>query len=131
VGRSRLQAPTGGGPVGQPGCDVPRRPPDRTAAVSLLTTPDLRPQADRSGRLPSYLGSERVVSIGACSCPGFSRGIRGPRPASPERFIARVEASAPPYAVVRPVYGRPIGDRYRRRPTSRSISRWCSRSAIA
>jgi len=33
---SRLGVSTGGGPLGQPGCDVPPRPPDRTSAVSLL-----------------------------------------------------------------------------------------------
>jgi hypothetical protein len=89
VGRSRLEAPTGGGPLGQPGCDVRRRPPGGAVAVSLLTTPILPSQATRRGRLPSYLGSERVFVIGACVCPGFSRGIRGPRPASPERFSLR------------------------------------------
>src|SRR5512141_959960 len=86
VGRSRLEAPTGGAPLGQPGFDVRRRPPSGTVPVSLLTTPDPRSPATRGGRLPSYLGSERVFSIGACVCPGFSRGIRGPRPASPERY---------------------------------------------
>ena len=50
-GRSRLEAPTGRGPRGQPGFDVRWRPPDGTAAVSLLTTPCLRPQAIRRGRL--------------------------------------------------------------------------------
>ena len=50
-GRSHLEAPTGRGPRGQPGFDVRRRPPDGTAAVSLLTTPYLRPQAIRRGRL--------------------------------------------------------------------------------
>jgi hypothetical protein len=89
VGRSRFEAPTGGGPLGQPGCDVRRRPPGGAVAVSLLTTPILPSQAARRGRLPSYLGSERVFVIGACVCPGFSRGIRGPRPASPERFSLR------------------------------------------
>lgn len=69
--RSRLEAPTGGGPLGQPGCDVRPRPPGGTVTVSLLTTPDPEPQADPGGRLPSYLGSERVFSIGACVCPGF------------------------------------------------------------
>src|SRR5207342_2841355 len=50
-GKSHLEAPTGRGPRGQPGFDVRRRPPDGTAAVSLLTTPCLRPQAIRRGRL--------------------------------------------------------------------------------
>jgi len=71
VGRSHLEAPTGGGPLGQPGCDVRRRPPGGAVAVSLLTTPILPSQAIRRGRLPSYLGSERVFVIGACVCPGF------------------------------------------------------------
>jgi len=31
--RSRLGAPTGGGPFGQPGCGVRRRPPGGAAAV--------------------------------------------------------------------------------------------------
>jgi hypothetical protein len=39
--------------------------------VSLLTTPDPGEQAPPGGRLPSYLGSERVFSIGACIGPGF------------------------------------------------------------
>src|SRR5512132_3014236 len=65
-GGSRLEAPTGGGPLGQPGCGVRRRPPGGADSVSLLTTPGPRPQADRGGRLPNYLGSERVFSIGAC-----------------------------------------------------------------
>jgi len=71
VGRSRLEAPTGGGPLGQPGFDVRRWPPGGAAAVSLLTTPILPSQATRRGRLPSYLGSERVFVIGACIGPGF------------------------------------------------------------
>src|SRR5213592_2714091 len=70
-GVSRLEAPTGGGPLGQSGRGVRRRPPDGAASVSLLTTPGPRPQADRGGRLPNYLGSERVFSIGACISPGF------------------------------------------------------------
>jgi len=49
---SRLGAPTGGGPLGQPGFVVRRRPPGRTTTVSLLTTPDPRPQAHRGGRPP-------------------------------------------------------------------------------
>src|SRR5438067_1295738 len=36
--RSRLEAPAGGDPLGQPGCGVRGRPPDGTADVSLLTT---------------------------------------------------------------------------------------------
>jgi hypothetical protein len=87
--RSRLEAPAGGGPLGQPGCDVRRRPPGGATPVSLLTTPIPRSQASRGGRLPSYLGSERVFRIGACVGPGFYRGIRGPRPASPERDPSR------------------------------------------
>ena len=71
VGRSRLEAPTGGGPLGQPGFDVRRRPPGGAVAVSLLTTPILPSQATGRGRLPSYLGSERVIVIGACVGPGF------------------------------------------------------------
>jgi hypothetical protein len=71
VGRFRLEAPTGGGPLGQPGFDVRRRPPGGAAAVSLLTTPILPSQATGRGRLPSYLGSERVIVIGACVGPGF------------------------------------------------------------
>jgi hypothetical protein len=71
VGRSRLEAPTGGGPLGQPGFDVRRRPPGGAVAVSLLTTPILPSQATGRGRLPSYLGSERVIVIGACIGPGF------------------------------------------------------------
>ena len=71
VGRSRLEAPTGGGPLGQPGFDVRRRPPGGAVAVSLLTTPILPSQATERGRLPSYLGSERVFVIGACIGPGF------------------------------------------------------------
>jgi hypothetical protein len=39
--------------------------------VSLLTTPILPSQATGRGRLPSYLGSERVIVIGACVGPGF------------------------------------------------------------
>ena len=71
VGRSRLEAPTGGGPLGQPGFDVRLRPPGGAVAVSLLTTPILPSQATGRGRLPSYLGSERVIVIGACVGPGF------------------------------------------------------------
>ena len=71
VGRSRLEAPTGGGPLGQPGFDVRRWPPGGAVAVSLLTTPILPSQATGRGRLPSYLGSERVIVIGACIGPGF------------------------------------------------------------
>lgn len=70
VERSRLQAPTGGGPVGQSGFDVPQRPPNGTVEVSLLTTPIPRTQAPRGGRLPNVLGSERVVVFGACVCSG-------------------------------------------------------------
>jgi len=71
VGRSRLEAPTGGGPLGQPGFDVRLRPPGGAVTVSLLTTPILPSQATGRGRLPSYLGSERVIVIGACVGPGF------------------------------------------------------------
>jgi len=53
VGRSRLEAPTGGGPLDQPGCDVRWRPPDGAASVSLLTTPDPGEQAPPGGRLPN------------------------------------------------------------------------------
>ena len=70
-GKSRLEAPTGGGPLGQPGFDVRPWPPGGAIAVSLLTTPILPSQASGRGRLPSYLGSERVIVIGACVGPGF------------------------------------------------------------
>ena len=109
VGRSRLEAPTGGGPLGQPGCDVRRRPPGGAVAVSLLTTPILPSQATRRGRLPSYLGSERVFVIGACVCPGFYRGIRGPRPASPERFSLRSKPVHPRIRLSRQYTGGRIG----------------------
>jgi hypothetical protein len=51
--RSRLEAPTGGGPFGQPGCDVPQRPPDGADQVSLLG--DARPPTagTRGERLPN------------------------------------------------------------------------------
>jgi hypothetical protein len=52
------------------GFDVRRKPPGGTSSVSLRVTPDPRSQADRGGRLPNYLGSERVV-IGACVDSGF------------------------------------------------------------
>ena len=48
VGRSRLRAPTGGGPISQPGLDFPQRPPDGTIVVSLL-----------SDALPSTAGDPR------------------------------------------------------------------------
>ena len=67
---SRLEAPTGGDPLGQPGFDVPQRPPGGTVEVSLLTTPIPRSQAARGGRLPNVLGSERVVVFGACVWSG-------------------------------------------------------------
>lgn len=53
TGRSHLGAPVGGGPLGQPGCDVPLRPPGGTDAVSLLH--DARPPTagTRGGRLPT------------------------------------------------------------------------------
>lgn len=50
--RSRLGAPTGGAPLGQPGCDVRSRPPGGAVSVSLLATPGPRSQAPRGGRLP-------------------------------------------------------------------------------
>jgi hypothetical protein len=78
--------------------------------VSLLTTPGPESQATPGGRLPNYLGSERVISIGACVCPGFLRGIRGPRPASPERVSLRSKPVHPhmrlshQYTVAVPAY---------------------------
>ena len=50
--RSRLEAPVGGGPLGQPGKGVPHRPPGGTAEVSLLS--DARPSiaGTRGERLP-------------------------------------------------------------------------------
>src|SRR5581483_10016489 len=63
---SRLGAPTGGVPFGQPGSGVRRRPPDGPVSVSLITTPAPGSQANPGGRLPNYLGSERVLSVGAC-----------------------------------------------------------------
>jgi hypothetical protein len=105
AGRSRLEAPTGGGPLGQPGFDVRLQPPGGAVTVSLLTTPILPSQAAGRGRLPSYLGSERVIVIGACVGPGFSRGIRGPRPASPERFSLRSKPVHPHIRLCQPVYG--------------------------
>jgi hypothetical protein len=53
VERSRLGAPTGGGPLGQPGCDVPRRPPGGTSSVRPAHDARPRPQALRGGQLPS------------------------------------------------------------------------------
>ena len=50
---SCLEAPTGRGPLGQPGFCFRRRPPGGTTSVSLLTTPIPRPQAHRGGRLPN------------------------------------------------------------------------------
>jgi hypothetical protein len=52
-GVCRPEAPTGGGPQGQPVSDVRRRPTDETATVSLLATPGPRTQAIRGGRLPA------------------------------------------------------------------------------
>ena len=52
-GESHLGAPTGGGPLGQPGFDVRWRPPGEAASVSLRMTPDPRLQALRGGRLPN------------------------------------------------------------------------------
>ena len=51
--RSRPSVSVGGGPRGQPGCDVPRRPPDGTGGVSLLS--DTRPPTagPRGGQLPN------------------------------------------------------------------------------
>jgi hypothetical protein len=49
---SRLRAPRGRGPVGQPEFDVRRWPSGATTGVSLLTTPTPRRQAPRGGRLP-------------------------------------------------------------------------------
>jgi hypothetical protein len=91
--------------------------------VSLLTTPDPRSQAARGGRLPSYLGSERVFSIGAC----VGATCLATHAATSARFSravsARIEASAPPYAVVPGVYAGTSTRPQRRRPNSRSISR--------
>jgi hypothetical protein len=65
-GRSRRSGlasrlPAGEEPLGQPGCDVRRRPPGGAATVSLLATPGPRTKAIRGGRLPNYLGSERQL----------------------------------------------------------------------
>ena len=55
--RSRLRAPTGGDPFGQPGFDFRRRPPGGTVSVSLLATPYPEPQACSGGRLPNQAAS--------------------------------------------------------------------------
>ena len=49
---SRLGVSTGGRPLGQPGCDVPRRPPGGTLAVSLLSDARTPTAGTRGGRLP-------------------------------------------------------------------------------
>jgi hypothetical protein len=110
VGRSRLGAPTGGGPFAQPGCDVPQRPPDGTVEVSLLTTPIPRSQAARGGRLPNVLGSERVVVVGACVWSGVLRDIRdhGPLPPDvqrPSRSLYTPVCSCLPQYTVRRGHG--------------------------
>src|SRR4029450_13919700 len=85
--------------------------PGGAVAVSLLTTPILPSQATGRGRLPSYLGSERVIVIGACVGPGFYRGIGGPRPASPERFSLRSKPVHPHIRLCQQVYGATCGGR--------------------
>ena len=96
--RSRLEAPTGGAPLGQLGFDVRSRPPSGTTSVSLLTTSILQAQAPRRGRLPNYLGSERVV-IGACIDPAFNV-TSGITARFSQTANVRIEASTPPYVVV-------------------------------
>ena len=54
VVRSRLGPPTGGGILGQPGCDVPPRPPDGTSSVSPAHDARPRPQ-DLPGRTATYV----------------------------------------------------------------------------
>src|SRR5581483_5697352 len=128
---SRLGAPTGGDPFGQPGGGVRRRPPDGTASVSLLTTPGPEPQADPGGRLPNYLGSERVLSVGACvGATCFATHV-ATSARFPRAIPARVEAGAPPLFGCTDSIGRHGHyGAHRLRPASRSISRRCSRSAI-
>jgi hypothetical protein len=109
AGRSRLGAPTGRGPLGQPRCDVRRRPPGETVVVSLLMMLDPRPQALRGEQLPNYLGSERVLFVGACVCPAFYE-TSGISARFPQTINVRVEASTPPYSVVAPSIRSP-GDR--------------------
>src|SRR2546427_5004960 len=49
---SHLGVSTGGRPLGQPGCDVPRWPPGGTLAVSLLSDARTPTAGTRGGRLP-------------------------------------------------------------------------------
>jgi hypothetical protein len=101
---SRLEPPAGGGARGQPGCDVRRRPPGRTATVSLLTT------SVRSHRRAAGDGYLRLVRQRAPCCrrlfvPRLLTRHPGTSARFPQMVTTQVEAISPPYAVFSlPVY---------------------------
>jgi hypothetical protein len=134
VVRSRLGAPTGGAPLGQPGFDVRRRPPGGAVGVSLLMTLDPRSQAHgASGYLEVRQRARtrrwRLLVSGVLRDSGIS--ARFPRTAT-----VRIEASTPPLFSYRNEYTTSAGrglsrPPQRRRDTARSTSRSASRLAIA
>ena len=96
---SHLGVSTGGRPLGQPGCDVPRWPPGGALAVSLLSDARTPTAGTRDGRLPRDFRQRARTRRWRLCWSGVLRDM-GSRAAHPDGYPSESKPVHPRYAVV-------------------------------